>query len=66
MPLGSFYYVSLPFDVKNVGATYHQCIQVCLQIQVRCNAKDYIDDIAVKSKKADQLIVNLEKIFVNL
>ena len=30
-PFGSFYYVLMPFDLKNVGATYQRCMLKCFR-----------------------------------
>jgi hypothetical protein len=30
-PYGAYYYVTMPFGLKNVGATYHRTMQRCLQ-----------------------------------
>jgi hypothetical protein len=30
MPSGAFCYTSIPFDLKNAGATYQRAIQTCL------------------------------------
>ena len=48
-PFRPFYYIIIPFDLKNAGATYQQTMQKCLHDQVSINAEAYIDDIVVKS-----------------
>ena len=42
---------------------YHRAIQHCLKDQIGHNIEAYIDDVVVKSKTADNLIINLEKTF---
>ena len=39
---------------------------MCLDQQIGRNVKAYIDDVVIKSKTADNFIVNLEETFVNL
>ena len=39
---------------------------MCLDQQIGHNVKAYIDDVVVKSKTADSLIVDLEETFANL
>jgi hypothetical protein len=61
-PIGAYYYVTMPFGLKNAGATY----QRCLHEQISRNTKAYVDDIIVKSSKAGDLIRDLLEIFNNL
>jgi hypothetical protein len=51
-PFGAYCYVTMPFGLKNVGATYQRCI-IDASTFVRDIIEVYIDDIVVKSKKAD-------------
>ena len=60
-PYGSYYYVTMPFGLKNAGATYQRCMQQCFADQI--NPLDqpnqaerpkptivvYVDDIVVKN-----------------
>ena len=59
-PLGSFYYVSMPFGLKNAGATYQRCMLKCFGDLIRRIIEAYIDDIVVKSKWVDHLVADLE------
>jgi len=56
----------MPFGLKNAGATYQRTMQKCLQDQLGRNVHAYVDDIAVMSKKANDLISDLEETFKNL
>jgi hypothetical protein len=53
----------MSFELKNAGATYQRCMNRCLGELVMEVIKVYIDDIIVKSKKADQLVSNLDAAF---
>ena len=50
-PFGSYCYKSMPFGLKNAGATYQRAIQTCLGNQVRRIAKAYINDVVIKKKR---------------
>ena len=56
----------MPFGLKNAGATYQRTMQRCLHNQIGRNVHAYVDDIAVMSKKGNDLISNLEETFANL
>lgn len=49
-PFGSYCYVTMPFGLKNAGATYHLCIARCFDHLIGDIVEAYIDDIVVKSK----------------
>ena len=63
MPFGTYYYTTMSFGLKNVGATYQRAIQRCLKDQIGHNVEAYIDDVVVKSKTTDKLIADLEQTF---
>ena len=65
-PFGSFYYVSMPFSLKNAGAMYQRCMLRCFGDLIGWTVEAYIDDIVVKSKWADYLIADLEQTFAKL
>ena len=54
------------FGLKNAGATYQRMIQNCLRKQIRKNAQVYIDNIVIKTKKAETLIDDLHETFAAL
>ena len=66
MPYGNYCYVTMPFGLKNFGATYERCMQRCLDKQIGHNVHVYVDDIAVMSKKRGDLIADLSETFANL
>ena len=65
-PFGAYCYVTMPFGLKNAGATYQRYMNRCLGELVVDIVEVYIDDIIVKSWKADQLVSNLEAAFTRL
>ena len=65
-PYDTFCYVMMPFGLKNAGATYHRTMQRCLHDQIGRNVHAYVDDIAVMSKKSNDLISDLNETFDNL
>ncbi|WVZ84448.1 hypothetical protein U9M48_031478 [Paspalum notatum var. saurae] len=65
-PFGSFCYVSMPFGLKNAGATYQRCMLLCFVDQVGRNVEVYVDDIVIKTKRSGDLIADLKETFANL
>ena len=65
-PFGSFCYVSMLFGLKNARATYQHCMLKCFGDLIGRTIEAYVDDIVVKSKRADHLVVNLEQTFAKL
>jgi hypothetical protein len=56
---GVYCYMKMPFGLKNAGATYQRCMQACLKEQIGRNIEVYIDDIIIKTAKADSLLDDL-------
>ena len=65
-PFGAFCYVSMPFGLKSAQVTSQRCVQNCLHDQIGCNVHAYVDDIVVKSRKEETLVVDLKETFDNL
>jgi hypothetical protein len=65
-PHGVYCYMTMPFGLKNAGATYQRCMQACLKQQIGRNVEVYIDDIVIKSAKLDSLLDDLCETFANL
>jgi hypothetical protein len=58
--------MTMPFGLKNAGATYQRCMQACLKEQIGRNIEVYVDDIVIKTAKADSLLDDLRETFANL
>ena len=65
-PFECFCYVTMPFGLKNAGATFMRMIQKCLLTQISRNVEAYMDDIVVKSCKGFDLLADLAETFANL
>ena len=65
-PFRSYYYVSMPFGLKNARAMYQRCMLRCFRDLIGRTVEAYVDDIIVKSKQADHLVTDLEQTFAKL
>ena len=65
-PFGCFCYVTMPFGLKNPGATFMHMLEKCLLTQISRNVEAYVDDILVKSRKGSNLLTDLAETFANL
>ncbi|KAM0924514.1 hypothetical protein ACQ4PT_004846 [Festuca glaucescens] len=65
-PYGVFCYRTMPFGLKNAGATYQRMMQKCLATQIGKNVQVYIDDVVITTKKGSTLIDDLKETFDNL
>jgi len=75
---GSYCYVTMPFGLKNAGATYQRCMQQCFADQIdpldqpdqveqpKPTVAIYVDDIVVKTAQACDLIANWATTFTNV
>ncbi|GKV49958.1 hypothetical protein SLEP1_g56680 [Rubroshorea leprosula] len=59
-------YVMMPFGLKNAGATYQKKVKIVFQAQIDKNLEVYVDDIVVKSLKAEDHLTDLGETFDNL
>uniref|UniRef100_A0A2N9G8V4 RNA-directed DNA polymerase n=1 Tax=Fagus sylvatica TaxID=28930 RepID=A0A2N9G8V4_FAGSY len=62
-PIGNFYYIVMPFGLKNAGATYQRTMVAMFHDMMHCEIKDYVDDIVVKSKTKEGHFGILKKVF---
>jgi hypothetical protein len=65
-PYGAYCYVTMPFGLKNAGATYQRTMQRCLRGQIGRNVHAYVDDVVVKTKQSGTLLNDLKETFANL
>jgi hypothetical protein len=65
-PHGVYCYTAMPFGLKNAGATYQRCTHACPKEQIGHNVEVYVDNIVIKSVKADSLLDDLRETFANL
>jgi len=56
-------YVTMPFGFRNAGATYQRCMLHVFGDHIGRNVEAYVDDIVVKSRKADDLVADLRITF---
>jgi hypothetical protein len=56
----------MSFGLKNAGATYQRVIQMCFADQLHRNVEAYVDDVVIKTRNPDDLIVDLEEMFSSL
>jgi hypothetical protein len=55
--------ITMSFRLKNADATYQRSIQTRLSEQIGDNAEAYVNDVVVKIKNPDMLIVDLKQTF---
>jgi hypothetical protein len=58
-PFGMFCYVTMSFGLRNASATYQRCMQHVFGDHIGRTIEAYVDDIVVKTRKADDLVSNL-------
>ncbi|KAL0373751.1 UNVERIFIED_CONTAM: hypothetical protein Sradi_3290800 [Sesamum radiatum] len=60
---GIFCYIAMPFGLKNTGATYQCLMDKIFQAQIGKKVDVYVDDMLVKSKKAQNHVKDLDETF---
>jgi hypothetical protein len=61
--LAMYCYVTMPFGLRNAGATYQPCMQHVFGDHIGRTVEAYVDDIVVKTRKADDLVSDLRIAF---
>jgi hypothetical protein len=62
-PFGMYCYTTMPFGLRNAGATYQRCMNLVFGEHIGRMVEAYVDDIVVKTRKASDLLSNLEVTF---
>jgi hypothetical protein len=62
-PFGMYCYTTMPFGLRNAGATYQRCMNHVFGEHIGRTVEAYVDDIVVKTKKASDLLSDLETTF---
>ena len=62
-PFGMYCYVTMPFGLRNAGATYQRCMTQVFGDHIGRTFEAYVDDIVVKSRKVRDLIDDLNIAF---
>ena len=62
-PMGNFYYIVMPFGLKNAGATYQRAMTAKFHNMIHQELEDYVDDIVVKSRKREEHFRVLKRVF---
>ena len=61
--IGTFEWLVMPFGLKNAGATYHRKMNAIFHNMLGHHMEVYIDDIVVKSKRANEHVDHIRKSF---
>jgi ribonuclease HI len=62
-PFGMYCYTTMPFGLRNAGATYQRCMNQMFGEHIGRTVEAYVDDIVVKTKRASDLLSDLETTF---
>nr|KYP57969.1 Transposon Ty3-I Gag-Pol polyprotein [Cajanus cajan]KYP58001.1 Transposon Ty3-I Gag-Pol polyprotein [Cajanus cajan] len=59
----NYYYRVMPFDLKNVGATYQRLMDKVFHQQIGRNMEVYVDDMVVKTTSVEGHAADLAEVF---
>jgi hypothetical protein len=62
-PLGMYCYTTMPFGLRNAGATYQRCMNHVFGEHIGRTVEAYVDDIVVKTRKVSDLLSDLKVTF---
>jgi hypothetical protein len=62
-PFGMYCYTTMPFGLRNAGARYQRCMNHVFGEHISRTVEAYVDDIVVKTRKASDLLSDLEVTF---
>ncbi|GJX54058.1 reverse transcriptase domain-containing protein, partial [Tanacetum coccineum] len=61
----TYCYTKMPFELKNAGATYQRLIDSAFQEQLGRNLEAYVNDMVIKSKTEQGLMMDIAETFDN-
>lgn len=64
--VGTFFYTSMPFGLKNAGSTFQRTTRITLSSQIGRNVEAYVDDLVMKTCHQETLLLDLEETFDSL
>ena len=62
-PIKNFYYIVMPFGLKNAGTTYQHTMIIILHNIMHHKMEDYVDNIVVKLRKREDHVKVLRTVF---
>jgi hypothetical protein len=62
-PFGMYCNITMPFGLRNAGATYQRCMNHLFGEHIGRTVEAYVDDIIVKARKASDLLTDIETTF---
>ena len=62
-PSGIYCYIAMPFGLKNAGASYQRLVNMIFKDKIGDTMEVYIDDMVVKSRKAEDHLQDLKEAF---
>jgi hypothetical protein len=62
-PVGTYFFIRMPFGLKNAGPTFQRTMRITLKDLQRHNVEAYIDDIVVKTRQQETLLQDLSEAF---
>jgi hypothetical protein len=65
-PFDAYCYQTMPFGLKNAGATFQRCMPCVFGELIGRIIEAYVDDIVVKSKRTGDLVPDLTEVFAKL
>ena len=65
-PYGPFCFKTMPFGLKNAGATYQHMIPTFLEKKIGKTVEAYVDDVVIKTKLVESLLDDPRLTFDNL
>ena len=63
---GTFCYKVMPFDLKNIGATYQRAMVMLFHDMMHNEIEVYVDNLIAKSREDESHVENLRKLFKRL